>query len=154
MNKIKTIFDRKWKGDRGVVNKIIIKPDGVATEKLDGTNIRLTIRNHVVVRIEKRKNPTKRQKLRNIVDPWYIDADEYAPEDKYIIEAVKNRSYEKIPNGEHSGEAVGPKIQGNPLNLNKHTICLFNCGEAPVFENATVTYNELKKWLPKQKSKF
>ena len=55
MKKIQTIFDRDWDGNRGVVDKYVegfcpttIKEQAVATEKLDGMNIRLTIRNNKV----------------------------------------------------------------------------------------------------------
>lgn len=158
MNKIKTIFKRDWDGNRGVIDEYdvvsMLLVEAPATEKLDGTNIRVTIRNNQIVRMEKRCNPSKKQKVQGILDPWYKDVDEYNPEDKYIVEAIKNREYKNIRDGEWSGEAVGPKIQGNPLNLEKHTVCLFSVGEAPVFENVPITYNELKEWLPKQKSKF
>jgi len=159
MKKIKTIFDRDWEGKRGVINKYVnTDADDLKcltpTEKLDGTNVRLTIRNHQVVRIEKRRNPNKKQKAQDIKEPWYVDADEFSPQDKYLFEAVKNRDYNDIDDGEWSGEAVGPKIQGNPLNLEKHTICLFSCEEAPILENVPTTFEGLKEWLPKQKSKF
>ncbi len=50
MKKIKTIFDRDWDGTRAVVNKYIdgfdpsVLSGAKATEKLDGTNVRATIR--------------------------------------------------------------------------------------------------------------
>jgi len=160
MRKIKTIFDRDWKGNRSVIDKyiedkfLLRETKSVATEKLDGTNIRLTIRNHQVVRVEKRCNPSKIQKHQDIIEPWYIDVDEFNPQDKYIVEAVKSRTYEKINDGEWSGEAIGKKIQGNPLNLDGHTVCLFSCDEAPKFDNVPTDYEGLKKWLPEQESKF
>ncbi len=160
MKKIKTIFERDWKGNRKVIDKY--NPDinldllkgAMATEKIDGTNIRITIRNKEVVRVEKRKNPTKRQKLREINDPWYVDADVNDPSDKYIFKAVSHRRFSEILDGEWSGEAFGEKIQGNPLSLNGVTVCLFSCYEAPVLSDAPITYEGLKEWLPKQKSFF
>jgi len=160
MRKIKTIFDRNWEGNRGVIPKYInddVKEELLyceATEKLDGTNVRLTVRNHQLVRLEKRMNPTKRQKAQGIEEPWYIDADEYSPNDKYIWEAARNTDLINIDDGEWSGEAVGIKIQGNPLNLTEHKVCLFSCGKAPKFKNVPTTFEELKEWLPKQKSKY
>ncbi len=66
MEKIPTIFVR---GDRGKVTDEcadhcawVLAGEGVATEKLDGTNVRLTTRNYLLVRTEKRRNPTKHQK--------------------------------------------------------------------------------------------
>ena len=161
MNKIKTIFKRNWDGNRGVIDKYIsdvtpeiLKYDSgiVATEKVDGTNIRLTVRNKQVVRIEKRRNPTKTQKQQYIIDPWYVDVDEYSPADKYIVEAVRTRTYDNTPDGEWSGEVYGKNIQGNPLNIDHNSVYMFSCNEAVVIEDCPTTYNELKEWLPKQKS--
>jgi len=162
MQKIKTIFKRDWSGNRKgkVIPEYIdgfdpeILKDAVATEKLDGTNVRVTVRNHHVVRVEKRRNPTKEQKAMGIEEPWYVDAHEDDPADKWIFEAVRNTDFSNVPDGEWSGEAVGPKIQGNPLNLDKHVVVLFTLGQAPVFENVPIDYEGLKEWLPKQKSKF
>ena len=111
-----------------------------------------TIRKCEVVRVEKRRNPSKLQKAKGIENPWYVDADEFNPADKYIFEAVKNREYNS--DGEFSGEVLGKNVQGNPLNLDSNVLCLFSAGEAPVFENVPISYDELKEWLPKQESKF
>ena len=127
-----------------------------ATEKLDGTNIRVTVRNHTVVRVEKRRNPTKIEKHKGIKDPWYTDAYETEPSDKHIFNAVKGTDFTTIPDGEWSAEALGEKIQGNPLNLAGNKLYLFSCyaEEVFIFEDAPTTYDELKEWLPKQKSKY
>jgi hypothetical protein len=160
MKKILTIFDRDWEGDRTVINKPV---EGLnletlqyftATEKLDGMNVRLTIRQNTCVRLEKRRNPDKMQKHKGITEPWYVDAFEGQPEDKYLFDALKNTDLSTIPDGEWSGEALGKNIQGNPLNLEHNEIVLFSYGKAPVLENVPTTYHELKEWLPKQKSKF
>lgn len=163
MRKIKTIFDRNWKGNRGVVNsRVVDLPNGwVAVEKLDGTNVRLTVRSGTLVRLEKRRNPTKRQKAMGIEEPWYVDADEYSPQDKYIWDAARNTDLSKVGDGEWSGEAVGPKIQGNPLNLQKRFVFLFSvasirkkvyfCEEGEV---PPLGFDELKSWLQGQRSKI
>jgi len=159
MRKIKTIFERDWEGNRKVVDKYVIENPEIlkyatATEKLDGINVRVTIRNGVTVRLEKRRNPDKIQKQKGITEPWYKDADEYGPEDKWIFDALKNTDLAQLPDGEWSGEAVGVKIQGNPLNLENNRIVFFTLGQAPVFENVPIGFNELKEWLPQQKSKY
>ena len=57
MKKIKTIFKRDWNGNRKVIAEYIddFKPEfldgAIPTEKLDGTNVRITIRNYSVVRV-------------------------------------------------------------------------------------------------------
>lgn len=160
MKKIKTIFERDWEGNRKVIDQYVDSAlyvtleSCVATEKLDGTNVRLTVRNHTLVRLEKRCNPSKIQKQKGIEEPWYADATDGDPQDKWLFDAVKNTDLSDIPDGEWSGEALGKNIQGNPLNIDTNTIVLFSCNKAPVFENVPTTFNELKEWLPKQKSKF
>ncbi len=159
MRKIPTIFDRNWEGDGNITTEYFqgITPEtfegALATEKIDGTNVRLTIRNHTVVRVEKRRNPSKLEKAKGLIDPWYTDASESA-EDKHIMSSVRGRDYSDTPDGEWSAEAVGPNIQGNPLNLEKNTVVIFSIGEAPIFENVPTSYEGLKEWLPKQKSLY
>jgi len=45
MEKIPTVFERDWLGNRGVVDKYVVNParfvGAVATVKLDGANVRL-----------------------------------------------------------------------------------------------------------------
>ena len=160
MNKIKTIFDRDWQGDRKVIDKYIeefnpdLLIDATATEKLDGMNVRATLRNGISVRLEKRRNPDKIQKAKGIKEPWYKDADEYSPEDKWLFDALKNTNLLELPDGEWSGESLGTNIQGNPLNLENNRIVFFSLGQAPIFDNVPLTFDGLKEWLPNQKSKY
>ena len=49
---------------------------------------------------------------------------------------------------------TGKNIQGNPLNLENNSIVFSLFGQAPIFENTPTSYQELKEWLPKQKSKY
>lgn len=158
MKKIPTIFDRDWEGNRKVIDKYVIDPamfeGAVATEKLDGTNVRVTIRKGTCVRLEKRRNPDKIQKYKGIEEPWYTEAYENEPNDKWMYDALKNTDLTQLPDGEWSGECIGTNIQGNVLGLDKNVIVFFSLGQAPVFENVPTTYAELKEWLPKQQSKY
>lgn len=161
MEKIPTIFDRNWETNRKVNEKLVVENfdfhNAIATEKLDGTNVRVTVRNHIAVRVEKRRNPDKIQKAKGIIDPWYVDADAMDKADGYIFEAVNNTDFSTVPDGEWSAEALGEKIQGNPLNLIGHTLFIFSlvdwC-EKVKFENVPTDFEGLKKWLPEQKTKF
>jgi hypothetical protein len=159
MIKIKTIFERNWNTDGKIKNEPCVgfRADtlkgAIATEKLDGTNIRVTVRNHIVVRVEKRRNPSRLEKAKGIIEPWYIDASE-SSEDKHIMACVKGTDFSDIPDGEWSGEALGLNIQGNPLKLDKNVVVFFSLQKAPVFENVPTDYEGLKEWLPKQKSKY
>ena len=160
MKKIQTIFERDWEGNKTVIDKYIegFSPEilnyAVATEKLDGMNVRATIRGGTCVRLEKRRNPDKIQKHKGITEPWYVDADLYSPADKWIVDALKNTDLSQLPDGEWSGEALGKNVQGNPLNLSDNRIVFFTLGQAPIFENVPVEFEGLKVWLPAQKSKY
>jgi hypothetical protein len=161
MEKIKTIFDRDWEGNRGCINKMIVSleelSDCVATEKIDGTNIRLTFRCSEIVRVEKRRNPNKLQKKKGIKEPWYIDANREDPQDKWIFNAIDNTNLTHIPDGEFSAEAFGKNIQGNPLKLDYNTVFVF--GYKPElnsiqFQGVPLEYTLLKDQLPTMKSFF
>jgi hypothetical protein len=161
MEKIPTIFDRDWDGNKGVVNQRVVDEDffaeAVPTEKLDGTNVRLTVRNHLLVRVEKRRNPDGKQKAEGIRDPWYMDASRDFSADEWIMQAANNTDLSDVPDGEWSGEAVGPRIQGNPLKLPLHTVILFSLPDVRErlrFTNAPHTFNELRDCLPRQKSRI
>lgn len=162
MQKIPTIFERDWDGNRGVIDKLKIDSEffliADPTEKVDGTNVRLTVRNHTLVRLEKRRNPSKIQKQQGIEEPWYVDADEYSPEDKWIYDAAKNTELSDIPDGEWSGEAFGLNIQGNPLKMDKNQVFLFSHKPtlAKHFLQGAVptSFQGLKEHLPLLKSTF
>ena len=157
MEKIPTIFDR---GDGFKVTnqhrkgcEWVFAGEGRATEKVDGTNVRITVRAGRVVRVEKRRNPSKIQKQQGIVDGWYVDADEFSKEDKWIFAAVKGTDVASWPDGEHSAEALGPNIQGNVLGLEKNLCVPFNL-EIPVYEVAPRTFDGLKQYLTQLESLF
>lgn len=167
MNKIPTIFDRDWDGDRAVVPRWapefaalvrsldeddLVAESAVATEKLDGTNIRITVRAGTCVRVEKRRNPSKQQKRDGISEPWYVDASADDPADRFIFEAVANAVLLDAPDGEWPAEAIGPKIQGNPLALDHHEVVLFSLGRAPILRDVPTDFDELREWLPSQRS--
>lgn len=158
MKKIKTIFERDWNGNGGVLDTPVIPleslKEAIATEKIDGTNVRITVRNHTLVRLEKRRNPSKIEKARGIEEPWYMDADEYAPNDKFMWEAARSTNLADVPDGEWSAEAVGESIQGNPLNLKGHELALFSLGRVPNFQNVPLEYNAMKEWIKNQDSQY
>ncbi len=160
MKKILTIYDRNWEGNRKVNEKLIVDfkfEEAIATEKLDGMNIRLTIRSGTVVRVEKRRNPSKIQKHQGIINPWYVDAVESDSRDKWIFDAVKNTDLTKVKDGEWSAEVIGKNIQGNPLNLEKNEVFLFSLPDWKAkitLENVPATFDDLRAYLVAQKSKI
>lgn len=157
MEKIPTVFDRG--PDFKVLDKVrdgcewVFEGQGAATEKLDGTNVRLTVRAGQLVRVEKRRNPSKQQKQQGIIDGWYVDADEYGKEDKWIWEAARRTDVSTWPDGEHSCEALGPKIQGNALGLERHLCVPFNL-EVPVYEVTDRSFGGLRDYLAQMDSQY
>jgi hypothetical protein len=156
MEKIPTLFERD---DRfRVVDKPraecawVFAGEGAATEKLDGTNVRLTVRSGRLVRIEKRRNPTKLQKAQGIVDGWYVDAED-PTEDRWIRAAAEATDVSVWPDGEHPCEALGPKIQGNPLGLPDHRCVPFNL-EIPLYVDVPRTFEGLRSFLATLESRF
>jgi len=157
MEKIPTIFDRG--ANFKVTDKIrsgcewVFDGQGKATEKLDGMNVRLTVRSGELVRLEKRRNPSKIQKKKGIIDGWYVDADEHGAEDKWLVEAGRNTDVSQWPDGEHSCEALGPKIQGNGLGLTRHFCVPFNM-EIPCFEDVPRSFEGFKTFLEQIDSQY
>jgi hypothetical protein len=157
MEKIPTLFERDDRFrvvDRPRAECVwVFDGEGTPTEKLDGTNVRLTVRAGQVVRVEKRRNPSKAQKQQGIVDGWYVDTDEYGAEDKWILAAAGNTDVSGWPDGEQACEALGPRVQGNPLELGEHLCVPFNL-QVPVFEDVPRGYDELREYLARLDSKY
>lgn len=164
MQKIPTLFERNNR--TGQVMDIISEfapgygtlSDRIATEKIDGANVRLTVRNETLVRLEARRNPSKDQKKLGIVDPWYRDAGDSSTSDRWLWEAASNTNLIGVPDGEWSGEAIGEKIQGNPLGIEGHRVILFSLipwrefipktVELPhTFERVPLDFYDLAQWL-------
>jgi len=82
--------------------------DVIASEKLNGTNVKLKTEDGKLTSLMNRKN---------LIDPLQIMKGK-----TFIIEGVF-RAIQKgyiEENGEQAGEVIGPKLQGNPYNLNDH----------------------------------
>jgi hypothetical protein len=157
MEKIPTLFERD------VHFRVVDRPraecawvfngEGTPTEKLDGTNVRLTVRSGQLVRVEKRRNPSKLQKQQGIIDGWYADVDEFSAQDKWILAAASGTDVSGWPDGEHSCEALGPHIQGNSLQLAAQLCVPFNL-EVPVFQDVPRGYAELQEFLATLESRY
>ncbi len=146
MQKIETIFDRD---DQFKVTprvraccEWVFAGEGVATEKLDGTNVLIAEYPPGSGRLWpwKRRNPSKQEKAQGI-EPTNVPCDEKDPADKWIWDAFNNTRY-LLP-GYH--EALGPKIQGNPLGLDHHVLVRHD--EAPVYPGVPRTYEALRDFL-------
>lgn len=147
MEKIVTVFerglDRKVAPGASLVLALRELVGADVTEKVDGMNVRLTVRSGTLVRVEARRNPTKPQKQDGIAESWYRDAYVYGGDtpknaDSYLVEAAENTDLSTVPNGEWSGEAIGPRIQGNPLGLENREVVLFS---VPAVRHARLTFD-------------
>jgi len=84
-----------------------------AVEKIDGTNCSIVIENGMIASIW---NRTERL-------PFFNKGK------SHIIEGVYEaylRGWLDLPDGQHFGELVGPKLNGNPLKLEKHLFVPFS----------------------------
>ncbi len=82
--------------------------DTIAVEKLNGTCVQLVVENGRLIHVQNRLN---------LIDPLQIMKGK-----TFIIEGIF-RSIQKgyvKPNGEQVGEIIGPKLQGNPYELEYH----------------------------------
>ncbi len=151
MQKIETIFDR---GENfRVTPKVragtewVFAGEGIATEKIDGTNVRITVASGKVCKVEKRRNPTREEKALG-QEPGYIDAHREDPQDKHIFRAVDNTIVSTWSDGAYSCEAIGTKIQGNPLGLLAPTCYAFTRSASVVIvPDAPRTYEGLREFF-------
>jgi len=100
----------------------------VATEKLDGTNVSIIIENGVITSVW---NRTARI-------PFFVKGK------RFIIEGVQNsfdKGYCMLPDGQHFGEVIGPKLQGNSYKLNEHLWIPFN-----TYARRKLSYNSWGKY--------
>lgn len=123
MPKIESPFVREENenGDYVVVNEIsegyewVFESDRVvAIEKLHGTNVSCVIEQGSVTAVFNRKNR---------VPPYNTGK-------RFITEGILNsmeRNYLSLKDGQWFGELVGPKVNGNPYDLEEHLWIPFQC---------------------------
>jgi hypothetical protein len=111
----------------------------LATEKLDGTDVSIVIENGIIVSIW---NRTERLPFFNKGKAHIIEG---------VYEAYL-RGYCELPDGQHFGELIGPKVNGNPYKLEKHLWLPFNtyCRDKLSYNSYhkyPKTYNNICKWF-------
>jgi len=111
----------------------------LATEKLDGTDVSIVIENGMIASIWNRTNRI----------PFFCKGKEFIVE--AIMEAFK-RGYTELPDGQHFGEVIGEKLNGNPLQIKGHIWIPFNtyCRNHLAyksFHKYPKTYENIKKWF-------
>jgi len=113
--------------------------DVLATEKLDGTDVSIVIENGIISSIWNRTNRI----------PFFCKGKEFIVE--AVMESFK-RGYTELPDGQHFGEVIGEKLNGNPLEIKGHIWLPFNtyCRDHLSYKSYhkyPKTYDGLKKWF-------
>ena len=116
MPKLHSPFVRKVVGDAYIVTpeidpeyKWVFEDDKVmAIEKLHGTNVSILIEDGVIKSIW---NRTERL-------PFFNKGKQYIIEG--LMESFSRGYMEFLPDGQHFGELIGPKVNGNPYKLDKN----------------------------------
>jgi len=150
MPKLESPFIRKLNdnGDYVITNEITPgaewvfegKDDEVlCTEKIDGTNVSIVIENGIIISIW---NRTERLPFFNKGKHFIIEG---------VYEAFL-RGYCELPDGQHFGEVIGPKLNGNPYKLDKHLWIPFNtyCRDHLTYmsyHKYPKTYENINKWF-------
>lgn len=132
MNKIPTVFERDWDGDRSRVLDIpaagcewVFAGEGVATRKLDGTCC-MVREGDLYKRHEVRPGkawPPGFEAVENDgrtgkVIGW-VPVHDDRPEDRWHREGLANRLLTAL---DGTYELLGPKVQGNPEGLSEHQL--------------------------------
>lgn len=151
MKKIQSLFQRNYEGDRLVRDEVVLgsewvlNGEGTATRKFDGTCC--MVRNGKLFKrydAKQGKTPPTGFEPAQDADPvtghrpgWLPVGD--GPEDQWFREAMKDSVY-----ADGTWELCGPKIQGNPEGLAKHSLVEHG---AFILPDAPRTFNELKAYF-------
>jgi hypothetical protein len=137
MKKIHTIFKIDWTNGRKVTDipnpdcQWVFDGEGIATKKWDGTAC--LWKEGILYKRYDRKKDKKTGEYKNLPEGWFpsmepdeqtghwtgwMPIDKNNPSDKWHVEALLSSE----PMEEGTYEFCGPKIQGNPENLSRHTL--------------------------------
>lgn len=155
MKKIPTLFKRDFTNNGMIIAEFadgtdwVVAGEGVATRKYDGTS----------VLIREGKMFKRYELLPGKEAPYgfeQVDHDETTgksmgwvevgngSEDKWFLEAV-NGTPDKVELPDGTYELVGPKVQGNPENSEKHTLVAHATAEQ--YADVPTEFEALKTWL-------
>jgi hypothetical protein len=148
MKKIISLFQRNYEGDRLVRDEVVpgaewvVSGEGVATVKYDGTAC-LVRAGRLYKRYDAKRGRTPPPDFEPAQDPdavtghwpgWVPVTD--GPEDQWFRAAP-------LPSEDGTYEFIGPKINGNPYQMNEHRF--IRHGSAVIV--APRTFQELKTWF-------
>jgi hypothetical protein len=153
MKKISTLFVKDPNNLARVVNKLnaenawVMNGEAIATRKFDGTSAAI-INGELFKRFDAKKGrsipansiPCQEADLVSGHHPHWLKCDRTKKEDKFFFEGFDN--LETIMDG--TFELCGPKVQGNPEKLEKHTLIKHG---TEVFEFSSFAFDDLEKFL-------
>jgi len=155
MQKIISLFQRNYDGDRLVRNEVVpgaewvINGEGVATRKWDGTCCMIKD-GELYKRYDAKKGKTPpdgfipAQEPDEVTGHWpgWLIVDINKKEDRWHIEGFNNTDINLLDNG--TFELVGPKINGNAEDMERHVLIPHG---SDVLVDTPRTFDELKSWL-------
>lgn len=155
MKKIISLFKRDYEGNRQVINEVVpgaewvINGEGVATKKYDGTCC-MVEDGKLYKRFEVKSGGTPPYGFRpaNDIDPntgkqqGWVEVGN-GNEDRWYREAVGGDP-DHVDMKDGTYELLGPKVQGNPENENRHLLQSHDNAEEL---DAPRTFDELKEWF-------
>lgn len=157
MKKIVSLFQRNYDGDRLVRDEVVpgaewvLAGEGVATRKYDGTCV--LIENGTMWKryeVKKGETPPPGFVGANEIDPntgkqqgWVPVGD--GPDDRWHREALANDDAIPADYADGTYELIGPKVQGNPEQVDKHL--LMRHDTAPLSVKVPTTFDGLRAFL-------
>lgn len=153
MKKISTLFAKDPKNLARVINKInaenawVINGEAIATRKFDGTSVAI-INGELFKRFDAKKGrsipanaiPCQEADLISGHHPHWLKCDRTKSEDKFFFEGFDDLKA-KI---DGTYELCGPKVQGNPEKLEKHTLIKHG---SEILDFVNLDFNDLEKFL-------
>jgi len=88
----------------------VFTEEAIAVEKLDGTNVSVVVKEGKIVEIWNRKNK---------IEIWKKGNKRFA---EGVLEAIEKDYFnpEQVKDGQYFGELIGPRVNGNPYQLETH----------------------------------
>lgn len=155
MQKIQSLFQRNYEGDRLVRDEVVpgsewvLNGEGIATRKFEGTCCMIKD-GELFKRYDAKNGKTPPDGFIPAQDPdpntghWpgWLKVNETSKEDRWFREGFQNTSIDNIHDG-GTYELIGEKVNGNPEKTDKHILVAH--GEEVI--EAPRTFNELKEWF-------
>ncbi|SNR57419.1 DUF5565 family protein [Flavobacterium sp. ov086] len=153
MKKISTLFAKDPTNLARVIDKIntenawVISGEAIATRKFDGTSVAI-INGELFKRFDAKKGraipanaiPCQEADLITGHHPHWVKCDRTKTQDKFFFEGFDSLD----PKTDGTYELCGPKVQGNPEKLEKHTLIKHG---SEVLDFVNLGFDDLREFL-------